>query len=205
MNLLKSKLFYILSFSLILFLFATSNFNPLNNNNLSASPEQVILEAKTDYYESLDDMENVAPIILMGTKVSEEEPFIAYGPRKLPSHGYTKSGIKIDKIFKNKSNLKIKKEDIITVVENEITDPKTGTTYHIAGYTKMKQNQSYLLFVYYSEGDQWYVPMGVTFGKIPLDSEELLLVKEQAEKDQLTLPEKIIKQAQKKYNSYMKK
>lgn len=120
----------------------------------------------------MQELENATPIIVKGIKTYENEPSIRKNEYGETTAVYTLSSFKIKEVFKNNTDALITNDSEIPILENEAYDKKTDTTYHIAGYKKMKTNNEYILFLYYSASDDWYVPKGVTFGKIPVDNTE---------------------------------
>ena len=131
-----------------------------------------IIEAKTKSYENLIELENDSTLIVKGIKTSEDEPTILTDEHGGFLAGYTLSKFKISSIEKNETGNKIDIDNEITIVENEAYDKYKNEVLHIAGYTKMISEKEYLLFLYYAKGNGWYVPCGVTFGKIPFDRNE---------------------------------
>ena len=142
-----------------------------------STPKDEVIGAKlVGEYESLEDLTEASILIIDGTKISEDEPVLLKDPNDNVDCGYTLSTIRIDKIVSNKTGAKLKVNDTITVLENEYYDKKTNTNYHLEGYKKMKNNKSYMLFLKYASENQWYIPTGVIYGKIPHDGKEDILV-----------------------------
>lgn len=143
------------------------------NNKLSEDqqvdlPEHYILDAKTPAFETLDEMEDYSDLIVKGIRQSNEETFITTNNGNIIS-GYTFSTFVITDIYKDTSN-KLKSDDIITILENEIYDKTANKVYHVAGYKMMVENNDYLLFLKANimNGLDYYVSAGVNYGTISL-------------------------------------
>ena len=135
----------------------------------------LIVDAKVDAYDSLDEIENVVSIIAKVKKVSEDPPMI----RKNSEGGMLFTGtignVEVIEIYKDTSGRALKIFDILPVLENETYSETENINYHIAGYKKMEENKEYMLFLNYSEDDGWYVPCSAIWGKYPLDPNEDIL------------------------------
>lgn len=88
---------------------------------------------------------------------------------------------------------KLRKGQVITVLENEARDDDEKTTYHVAGYEMMVTGNDYLLFLQPSETDPYYLISGVNFGKVPLNNERSVL-RSQIEKNSSDYPNDLQKQ-----------
>ena len=131
----------------------------------AGTPEPVIhreVEAKTESYESLAEMEKDADVILRAVRLDQEEP-VWNG-----SSGYTLSQVKISKIYEDKTG-SLSLDDVIKVMENEVYDAASNTVFHVAGYNMMVFGDEYLLFLKKDklpDGTEYYVACGVNYGTI---------------------------------------
>ncbi|MBQ9870829.1 MAG: hypothetical protein IJM27_02775 [Eubacterium sp.] len=131
----------------------------------AGTPETVIhreVEAKTESYESLAEMEKDADVILRAVRLDQEEP-VWNG-----SSGYTLSQVKISKIYEDKTG-SLPLDDVIKVMENEVYDVASNTVFHVAGYNMMVVGDEYLLFLKKDklpDGTEYYVACGVNYGTI---------------------------------------
>ena len=131
----------------------------------AGAPETVIhreVEAKTERYESLAEMEKDADVILRAVRLDQEEP-VWNG-----SSGYTLSQVKISKIYEDKTG-SLSLDDVIKVMENEVYDAASNTVFHVAGYNMMVFGDEYLLFLKKDklpDGTEYYVACGVNYGTI---------------------------------------
>lgn len=134
----------------------------------------VIFEGKTDAFENLEQLENESVIIVRGEKISEEETFVSRSEiDDEVNGGYTNSNFKINKVIKNGENdNKITDGNTISIFESAFYDEKTDKTYRINGYENMKEAKQYLLFLL-PEQDGMYATRAVTYGKVPLDTDDL--------------------------------
>lgn len=171
--------------------------------NLSIKEKHINLEAKVDSYETISELELDSNIIVSGSKVSEDQPTILKDEQENILALYTLSKYKIETIEKNNALNPVSPGDIITILENEATIKEQHTTYHIANYQKMKTGNHYLLFLRYAEDNEWYVPAGVTIGKIPLIDSENLIYSE--DKDDFAYAETIAAKIKKKYRKFWNK
>lgn len=139
------------------------------------APTDMSVEAKVDEYYSLESIENSVEIIVKAEKVSEEEPVIwRDGQGNVYFVGMI-GNVKISNIYKDESNQDIKIGSTIPIFENEAYDAEKNVIYHVADYKKMSIGKEYMLFLDYSEDDNWYVPCSAIWGKYPLDSTEAIL------------------------------
>lgn len=159
------------------------------------------VEASHPAFENLRDMEDKTPIILIGTKEAEINPYNFVDDTGREISEFSMAHIKVDKIIKNHDSISLDSEQMIPVLENEYQ--KDSTVFHIGGYQKMELGKKYLLFLYYSEHDNWYVINGVVFGKVPTSTSESLLYGQKG--DSPSLPEKVIREAQESYKHFFGK
>ncbi|MGC2873717.1 hypothetical protein ACDL92_10555 [Ihubacter sp. mB4P-1] len=134
-------------------------------------PEHICADAKVVRYEDTDDLIDKADVIAVCEKVSEGDSIVEKNEQGDLIAVYTLSTVNVKSI--EKGNLNDKQ---ITIMESEGYVKELNKVYHIAGYEKMKRGNSYLLLLRKSETDSWYIPLGVNFGKIPLDKSERIMM-----------------------------
>ena len=173
-----------------------------NNNEKSTADskevEDVFVSAKTDSYESVEELENASDLIVIGTKVKELESDVIYDENDVYQIAYTYSSFQIDEIISNKVN-ESRKE--ITIFENQAYDKKYNQILHIAGYTNMLKGNKYILYLRLAD-EGYYIPLAVIFGKVPLTNSEIngtKLKMKNAEDNEIV--EKLHKEIQKKYEN----
>ena len=147
----------------------------LSGLKMLGSGREVIVESKVPYYEDASSIEKEATAILLVDKISEDEPFIKYDDRNNPIYGYSISNVKVISVVKNETGNSVAQNDVISILENEYTDKNTKITYHLEGYMKMKNENEYLLFLFYTPENGLYVPVGGVFGKVNTDKSEKIL------------------------------
>lgn len=197
---MKAKSRFI-KFGYIFFLLCISGIIILSSNLNDDAPNvsnHVFVDAKIDNYTSLSDVEADSDIIVSGTKVYENEPTIITDENGNIIIEYTLSEFKIDDIIQNNLESSVQVGDTINILENEFYDEDKDVTYHIAGYCKMITDNEYMLFLRYADQNKWYIPTGVTVGKIPLDADETLIFGE--DNTAVENVENIVQKARNKYN-----
>ncbi len=172
-----------------------------NTAVIPADAAHTAVEAKIDEYQSLTEIEDKVDIIVKAVKESEEDPIIQKDEMGNVNFTGTVGNVKITRLYTNKSGQTIEEGDVLPIFENEAYDAKTNTVYHVAGYTKMEQGQEYILFLTYSEGDQWYVPCSAVWGKYPLNPSEAVLYSNDTQNSTMeSNMEKIGREVLDKYN-----
>ena len=140
------------------------------SNKEEAEGKQIVLESKTESFETLEEMERYADVIIRGKRLDEKKDVIHRTEEGYVSWGYSLTGVQIEKIYKDSTG-ELKVEDRMTILENEAYDKETGVTYHIAGYNQMVVGNSYLLFLKkdkLEDGTVYYVSCGVNYGTVSL-------------------------------------
>lgn len=146
--------------------------------NQKQPPGEVVIDAKVDGYDSLEEIEDKVSIIVKAKKVSENPSMIRKNGEENIRFTGTIGNVEILEIYKNTSGKDLKISDEIPILENEAYNKAKNVVYHVAGYRKMEQDKEYMLFLDYSEDDGWYVPCSAIWGKYPLDANEMLLFQE---------------------------
>lgn len=170
----------------------------LHNRNIENNTKDVVLCAKIDEYNSAEELRNASDIVVAGVKSSESDSTFVYsadGETLLCA--YTLSDFTISETLEGTKDSNISKT--IKVLENEFYDAETDTNYHIAGYSKMIINKPYVLYLTYSEENDWYIPTGVITGKIPVDEKEEVIV-DDIEKSSKENVEKVISSVRNTYD-----
>lgn len=126
--------------------------------------------AKTDGFETLEELENASECIVRVKKQGEDDPVVERRDGRM-AYGYTMSDVKIQEVFYNTLGNEIQKDQIIKIWENEFQDG--NTVYHIAGYEKMKIGEEYILFLRKSTSHDCFLTRGVKFGKVPVEEEPM--------------------------------
>lgn len=157
---------------MLLFIGCTKDGSDKDSPNVSE--KEIIhcaVDAKTDSYASLNEVENDADIIVRGVRLEDEEIVIEKSGKNVLS-AYTFSKVKVISVY-NASSSKILEGDVITVLENEAYDEETQTVYHIAGYNMMVEGNEYILFLKESQlnNEVYYVSVGVNYGTVSVEDD----------------------------------
>ena len=108
-------------------------------------PTDVVGEAKTVYYESVEELTKKADLIVTAIKTDEYDPVIKYS-NGYPYAGYTLSAFRITSISCDHS-LEYQVGDEIVVIENQFFDKQNNLVFHTAGYTMASKDEEYVLFL----------------------------------------------------------
>lgn len=170
------------------FVFVNQSFSKEKDNKSpieTASKTKVtLIEAKTEGdYNSLEDLQNL-PIIVKGVNTEKNETELQYS--KIDNSligGHTVSSFKITEVLQNQdSNSNIKIDNTISIMEYSFYDKETDTTYSYNGYTNMKKNEEYIIFLLPEENNMF--PIGsIDVGKVPVDTKEIEILKEELEEN----------------------
>lgn len=175
-------------------IFGVSCQSEMDNNQITYQ----YVESNHPAFDSLADMAKQTPIILIGTKQEEINPYEFVDDTGRTVSEFSMAYIKLDQLIKSQPDRSIDGEELIPVLENEYQ--KDNTVYHVGGYQKMVPGEQYLLFLNYSQDDDWYTINGVVFGKVPLDPDEALLFNHPgADHEQA---EKVIREVQESYKDF---
>lgn len=134
--------------------------------------KEVAAEAKTDSFDSEEELSKASNVIVIGSLNKRGQSQVDRDTEGGVLAVYRMSDFKIAQVIKNDTNKSLAENTIIPIYENEGHDEKTNTTYHVAGYEKMENNETYMLFLTYDPEDKYYVPVGVNYGKMNVDSEK---------------------------------
>lgn len=160
------------------------------------------IDAKTNSFDNLQEMEDYSDVIVKGIRTGKEEPIITKVKGVFAS-GYTFSEFQISEIQKdNTQNLEI--GSIITILENEVYDEEENVVYHIDGYNMMEEGKEYLLFLKKNtiNGPEYYVSAGVNYGTVSLEEDDRMIARSMENGNKITdfsEYEKIWEEAKNKY------
>ena len=132
-------------------------------------PKLVKTEAKTDNYETLKQLEEKSPIILLVQKKKEIEPVLG-GNKSAKVPVGTVSSVKVIRIIKNESKDKIEQDASINVLEREVYDRDDNTVYRVNDYSMMQEGGEYFLYLKKSETNNEFIIRGGFVGKVEADT-----------------------------------
>lgn len=135
----------------------------------SNTPTDVVLDAKTDAYDTIEELENASDLIVIGTKKEELKSAVERDEAGNFKDAYTISSFRISKIIKNEVH---EKNETISILESEAYDEVKNESLHIGGYENMIEGNTYILYLRKSE-DGYYIPRAVTTGKVALTKSEI--------------------------------
>ena len=144
----------------------------VENKNAKVVDMDVGVSAKTDGYQSVEELEADADLIVRGVKVKQNAPVITYYDEE-PISGYTLSDFCVKEVFKDEGE-NIQENDTISILENEFTDKNTNITYHVAGYSMMDEKNEYILYLTantFGNRVAYYTPLAVNYGITSLGDE----------------------------------
>ena len=133
--------------------------------------------AKSDLYESAEELEKAASVVVKVMRTDKSENIVkTLATGKGMPYGYTKSMVKVTEIMKNTSGQSIEIAEEIQILENQYTYMEDGTkvTCHVNNYKMMEPGNEYILYLEYSESDEWFVILSGLLGKVPVSEEEVL-------------------------------
>ena len=125
----------------------------------------VVVTAKIAAYESADAVIADSALIIRARKLDEE-------PAAEGEERFTLSAVLVEEVCRDSGASEIRSGNTVSVRESQWIDAESGSVYHLAGYTKMETGKDYLLLLGADETSDSYSPVGVLYGKIPLDAEE---------------------------------
>lgn len=137
-----------------------------------------LADAKIDSYESAEELESAATVVVRVEKTEKEENVVKDMGVPNMWYGYTKSLVKVTEIMKNTSGRDIEIGDELLILENQFTytdEENTNVTCHVNQYKMMEPGKEYFLYLRYSEHDSWYVILSSLFGKVPVSETEEVL------------------------------
>lgn len=139
-------------------------------NGLGNESKHVIDSAKLLYFDSAKDVKSNSELIVEVSKIGEKP--VSYDLGEGLYDNLTLSNVKIEKVIKPLQNKKLDVGDEIWIVESEWTDKETGVIHHTENYSKMTDNKSYRLYLGYNPDVDNYYPVGLLYGKVPMNTME---------------------------------
>ena len=138
--------------------------------------QDVIEPAKIVSYEDADAVIDDS-VLIVRVKKTDETP-VAYSLGDNHQDCFTLSKVEVEEVFKNLSNPSISEGSEIDILESQWTDEENEIVHHTGGYLKMQLGKQYLLLLGYNPSVNNYYPLGLLYGKIPIDPEEPLFLAE---------------------------
>lgn len=147
-------------------------YQKMKPSNVSAKPKEISVEAKIDGYSTEEELTNASDLIVIGKLDKQGDSEVKRSEEGDILNVYRMSDFRVSQVIKDATTQNIVEDSIIPIYENEGYDKKTNTTYHVAGYEKMEITETYMLFLSYEVENKYYIPLGVNFGKMNIDSEK---------------------------------
>ncbi|SDX80014.1 hypothetical protein [Paenibacillus sp. CF384] len=132
--------------------------------------QELRVDGKEKLY-SLNELEQMATLIVRGTLSEKVSTDIVFDNEKVPSEFKTYSTFVVQKVYKPKNTSVINK-DKIKVVEWYADWRDISGAYRIVGnevYIPLKDNKEYVLFLYNEPGKDYYEIIGLQQGKYNFD------------------------------------
>lgn len=172
MNNRKSTLIFVAW--IVMLLFAACSKDDSEKKHLETESNEIVhygVDAKTDGFASLNELEDEASIIVKGVRLENQDTVIKKSGENILS-AYTFSEIEIKNVYKNSSS-QVSEGDVITILENEAFDEDSNIVYHIAGYNMMVEGNEYILFLRENEinNKTYYVSVGVNYGTVSVEED----------------------------------
>lgn len=136
--------------------------------------QDVIDAGKIVDYEDAAAVIDDSVLIVRANKTGEIPPSRFYELGLSPEN--TLSVVEVEEIYQNSGDALISTGNEIHVLESQWTDEESKTVHHLNGYLKMETGNQYLLFLGYNPSVDNYYPLGLLYGKIPLDLKENLFL-----------------------------
>lgn len=130
----------------------------------------VIDSAKLPQFNDLAEVLENSDLIVMVEKVSDTP--VAYELSDDHYDNLTLSTVKISKVIKPMDEHAYSKGDTIQVLESEWVDEENKIIHHVENYAKMGNSKKYVLCLGYNPSVDNFYPIGLLYGKIPLDKSE---------------------------------
>jgi len=136
--------------------------------------QEVIDHTKIVDYEDADAVIRDSVLIVRVKKIGEV-PSERFYERGLPMD-MTVSTVEVEEVFQNTGDTSILTGSEIDILESQWTDEETKIVHHTGGYLKMGTGKQYLLLLGYNSSVDNYYPLGLLYGKIPIDLNEDLFL-----------------------------
>lgn len=193
---INKKLHVLMESMLVSMLLVGCSSNSDTKQTASDTPTDVVLDAKTDAYNTIEELEKASDLIVIGTKKEELKSAVERDEAGNFRAAYTISSFQISKVIKNEVN---EKNETISILENEAYDKVKNEKLHIGGYENMIEGNAYILYLRKSE-DGYYIPRAVTIEKVPHTKSEI----NKKSLSDLEEVETLHKQIQEKYKDELK-
>ena len=141
-----------------------------------AQYQDVIEPAKIVDYEGADAV-IADSVLIVRVKKTSETP-ITYSLEGGLQDCFTLSVVKVEEIFKNSGNSPISEGSELDILESQWTDKENRIIHHTEGYLKMETGKQYYLLLGQNPSVSNYYPVGLLYGKIPVDPDERLFLGE---------------------------
>lgn len=136
--------------------------------------QTVIDEAKIVYYESAEDVVDDSALIVCVKKIDETP--VSYPLENNLTDCFTISTVAVEKVYQNLDNASILEGNEIQILESQWVDEQSKIVHHTGGYLKMETGKQYFLLLGYNKSVNNYYPLGLLYGKIPIDPKEPLFL-----------------------------
>ena len=136
--------------------------------------ESFVDEASLVYYEDADAV-IADSVLIVRVKKTGEEDWANHLGNGFYDH-FTISTVKVKEVFQNSADDQITAGSEINILECQWTDEENKIVHHTAGYLKMEKGKEYVLLLGANPDLNYYYPLGVLCGKVPVDSEETLFL-----------------------------
>lgn len=172
----------------------------LKERNAKGPVTDSVISSKTVWYESLEEMEKAASVIVIGKKLGEDHLLYSQSsPDHMPIG--TVSTFQTETILKDDGTLQ--PGSVLQILEQDYYDEALRTRYHVAGYTAMNTSDRYVLHLVFSDpGKTIYVPMGVNFGVASLGEDYRMVDYQNGESGGNGLIDRIREETREKYLDY---
>lgn len=158
---MKKKFFVLTIFAIALVCIST-----FHNNKYT----HVIDSAKLPQFDNLSQVVENSDLIVMVEKVDDTP--VSYQLSENHYDNHTLSTVMISKVIKPMENHTYSKGDIIQILESEWIDEENKIIHHVENYAKMKDNKKYILCLGYNSSVDNFYPIGLLYGKLPIDESE---------------------------------
>ena len=139
-----------------------------------AKYQDVIETGKIVDYENADAVIDDS-VLIARVKKTGEVPSSRFYDLGLPLEN-TLSAVEVEEVFQNAGDALVSTGSEIHVLESQWTDEESRTVHHLNGYVKMETGKQYLLLLGYNPSVDNYYPLGLLYGKIPMDLNEDLFL-----------------------------
>ncbi|MCC5894747.1 MAG: hypothetical protein JJU16_04735 [Alkalibacterium sp.] len=170
---------------------------------------ELVVDAQTDDYLTLDEVEEASDVIIIGEKVSEGDSTVIENEEGVAEIPYTPSEIRVRTVIEGDPALECM---TLVVLEHGACYNERFLVLHAAGYEMMEIGNEYLLMLKDTARPPYYLITGMSYGKVPLRTERSRLRMHVEETDSETAEElrglyhhhdQIREQARERYADYI--